>query len=213
MAAKKKPRKNTPKNLFDLEALRLSFLEDPDNWQKYWEVWMMFQECLENDASIPGDAYPRSLRAQVARAALESLGTDPVVAAKDVNLYWHTAVTVLKNHPLLPIWMDGGDPAFVEMAHRFTARALVSNLNNASKSSVSNKNVAVSIVNELIMIIMGDSMDNVYRLHWEELAEFSMAGGHELIVARASDRICKECGLSPEIRFDHIYGHLLEPSL
>lgn len=210
MAAKKKPRKKTPKKLFDLEALRLNFLDDPDNWQQYWEVWMLFQEYLYN-ADIPGDTYPRSLRAQVARAALESLGTDPVVAAKDVNLYWHTAVTVLKTHPLLPIWMDGGDPAFVEMAHRFTARALVSNLDEAAKSSVSNKVVAVSIVNEM-MIPAGYTMNDVYRLDWEKIAKFSMAGGHGLLLAQASDRICKGCGLSPEIRFDHIYGYLLEPS-
>lgn len=199
MATKRTPKKSkAPKRSYDLRGLCRGFLEDPDNWQKYWDEWILFGEDPNNHHWTAWINYPQDLRKSVPKAALQSLGADPTIA---LGLDIQVAIEILKAHPLLPVWMDAGDPEFMNIVHEFTARALTMNLNAVPKL----RSHAVSIIREALEPI-GYSFGNY--VDWSELMNICK-NGHGLLVAQASDRICEECGLHPEDKVGHVYGYLM----
>lgn len=199
MATKRTPKKSkAPKRVYNLEGLRRGFLDDPDNWQKYWDEWILFEDDPNTQHWTAWVRYPSELRMSIPIAALQSIGTDPTIASR---LYIRVAINILSSHPLLPVWMDAGDQEFMNIVHQFTARALTMNLNAVPKLH----SHAKSIIRETLEPIgysFGDYVD------LEELINICW-NGNGMLVAQASDRICEECDLRHEDKVGHVYGYLM----
>lgn len=195
--------KSTRKS-YDLEKLLRDFKEDPEHWAEHWALWREFEALHQISEGYLNDSF--DMRYDIRMAALESIGTDPILSAMDLPV--RDATQILEKHPLLPVWHDIGDRRFLNIVYHFTAASLENTILDAPTGD--DRDRAIKIGYEIIYKIAPDLQgQDLQGQHVDRDDMVTLCQrGHAPTLANLTERIFLECNVPEEARYGHLYRHV-----
>lgn len=207
MATKRPAKAKVAHKFYDLEKLLRDFREDPDRWADHWALWQEYEGLRKSNLIGSNAGYNKiyessyKMREAIRAAALESVGTDPVLAAANIDS--KKSSRILENHPLLPVWHDIGNEDFLNVVYDITATSLENTVRNGPE--ISDRDRAVDLAYDVISKIDPDvQLGQVDR---DDIVLLCRRG-HAPTLANLTERIFLECNVPEEERYGHLYRHV-----